>query len=186
MLFSEEFPMWWVLPCTVAHCIVPHLKCLTTSLPDTVSPGTKDESPSATRSDFMITWQGCVCVCVCLCIWKWEEMCEGCACQKAVVKRWNATAEPNRNETQHLMCWKYWRKSFLYAAEKNFLIIHYSENRINQIGVDSESTTDDTKSDNKNRNSRKQFFMKWCFSSVHFNSATTFIPSGAIKNIALP
>lgn len=66
MLYREEFPICWVVPCTVALCLVPHLKCLTTSLPDVVSPGTKDESPSATWSDFMITWQ-CSYVRVCLC-----------------------------------------------------------------------------------------------------------------------
>lgn len=55
MLFGEEFPMWRGVTGTVAHRIAPHLKCLTTSLPDMVSLGTKDESPSATGSDFMIT-----------------------------------------------------------------------------------------------------------------------------------
>ncbi len=88
------------MPCTVAHCDVPHPKCLTTSLPDMVTPGTKDESPSATRSDFMITWQAGVCVCVCVCVWQRERetesesvsvcasesMRERCASQKALVK----------------------------------------------------------------------------------------------------
>lgn len=52
--------MWRGVTGTVAHRISPHLKCLTTSLPDMVSLGTKDESPSATGSDFMITRQACV------------------------------------------------------------------------------------------------------------------------------